>query len=123
MPVSAELHALVLRRDRCCFMFRMNPEHICRDQWGSPHSAYDLSKLTLDHVHLHSGGTRGKKAPDDEQHLIAMCANANIGGPSRVIRQAQRDYIRELYADVLERQPVAAKPPKKRWMRKARREL
>src|SRR6478609_1613821 len=98
MPVSPELHALVLRRDKCCFLFKeavyqqtsmANPPqpHVCRNRWGQQHSAYDLSQLTVDHVHLVPGGIRGKRAPDDEMHLVAMCAKANIDGPSREVRQ------------------------------------
>lgn len=108
MPVSPELHEKVLRRDKCCFLFRLAvgeqvgmadppPPHKCMNQWGQPHSAYDLSQLTVDHVHLHAGGTRGKRAPDDEQHLVAMCAKGNIDGPSRAVREAEREYLRSLY--------------------------
>lgn len=99
MPVSAELHERVLRRDKYCFMVRVDPEHRCRDGWGTPHPCNDLSRMTVDHVHLHAGGTRGKRAPDDEQHLVAMCAEANIRGPSRIVREAEREYLRSLYPD------------------------
>jgi len=76
----------------------MDHAHVCRDQWGGLHAANDLSKLTLDHVHDIPGGIRGKRAPSDEQHLVAMCGKGNIDGPSRYVRQAQREYLRGLYA-------------------------
>lgn len=99
MSVSQELHDRVLDRDGDCFLYKLDASHVCRDQWGYPHPSHDQSKLTLDHVHLHAGGTRGKRAPDDEQHLVTMCAAANIGGPSRVVRQAQREYLQALYGE------------------------
>jgi len=71
--------------------------HKCADQWGEPHAATDLSKMTVDHVH-DGGGMVGKRATSDEQHLTAMCAAENIRGPSRAMRQAQREYLAALYA-------------------------
>ena len=99
--VTPELHERVLKRDGCCFLHLLfGAAHQCRDKWGVPHSAYDLHKLTVDHVHSHAGGTRGKRAPSDERHLTAMCAYSNIAGPSRSVREAQRDYLRSLYGVV-----------------------
>jgi hypothetical protein len=99
VSVSRELHAAVLIRDTGCFLHRLDSAHVCHDQWGQPHSAHDLSKLTVDHVHM-GGGMMGKRAPDDERSLIAMCAGENIGGPSRVVRQAEREYLAHLYPEV-----------------------
>lgn len=90
MPVSAELHATVLRRDRVCFVHRFDSAHVCRDQWGQPQ--HPSANLTVDHVN-DGGGKMGKRAPDDARHLVAMCAGANIAGPSRAIRQAEREYL------------------------------
>jgi hypothetical protein len=97
--VTPELHERVLRRDGLCFAYYvLGPEHQCADQWGEPHSAADLSRMTVDHVHLEAGGVRGKRAPSDEQHLVTMCAAENIRGPSRLLRQAEREYLTALYA-------------------------
>ena len=41
----------------------------------------------------------GKRAPSDELHLVAMCAKVNIDGPSRVIRQAEREYLQCLVGE------------------------
>ena len=100
--VTPELHERVLRRDGMCFAAYAAPAlgltHRCADQWGEPHSASDLARMTVDHVHDVTNGVRGRRAPSDEQHLVAMCAAENIRGPSRVMRQAQRDYLTALYA-------------------------
>lgn len=100
VSVSPELHAKVLRRDGQCFLSR--PEfgfiHQCADQWGYPHPATDLGKMTVDHVHA-GYGMLGKRAPDSERWLVAMCANSNIAGPSRAVRQAEREYLSSLYPE------------------------
>lgn len=36
-------------------------------------------RLTLDHVHRHHGGTKGKRAPSDERHLVTLCALHHLG--------------------------------------------
>jgi hypothetical protein len=36
-------------------------------------------RLTLDHVHRHAGGTFGKRAPSDPQHLVVLCALHHLG--------------------------------------------
>jgi hypothetical protein len=97
-PVTARLRWDVLQRDGRCFASTLDEAHRCFDGWGNPHQPTDLKKLTLDHVH-DEGGTMGKRAPSDLQHLVALCAHTNIKGPSREIRQAQRDYLRGLYQD------------------------
>jgi len=97
MAVSPELHSAVLVRDQYCFLRRLDATHQCRDAWGVRHASDDLNKLTVDHVWPIAGGVRGKRAPDREDCLVALCADANIRGPSRLVRQAQREYLRRLY--------------------------
>lgn len=75
-----------------CFLARLSTTHVCHDQWGRWHASTDLDKLTVDHVH-DDGGMMGKRAPSDPQHLVAMCAIGNVGGPSRGVRQAERAYL------------------------------
>jgi hypothetical protein len=95
--VTPALRQRVLQRDGYCFMLRLiGAQHECRDQWGVPHSSHRLDLLTLDHVH-DGGGMMGKRAPSDEQHLVALCGLANVMGPSRFVRQAQREYLKGLY--------------------------
>jgi hypothetical protein len=101
--VTPALHEHVLRRDGACFVaVLLGPEHQCRDQWGQPHSPYDQARLTVDHVWDVPGGVRGRRAPSDERHLVAMCAAANISGPSRAVREAERLYLLGLYALIVE---------------------
>lgn len=94
-PVTTEVRAAVMRRDRRCFVTRVDPDHVCRDEWGYPHPSDDLSRLTLDHVK--DAPRMGKRAPSDVRHLVLMCHSANVGVPSKAIREAERAYLRELY--------------------------
>lgn len=82
-PLSAEedgwsaVRLAVLRRDGGCVAVQAKltqypSDQLCRDQWGQPHPFDSLFKLQLDHVNEFS--TRGRKAPDDEAHLQAVCA-------------------------------------------------
>lgn len=90
--VTAEVRQQVLERDKVCFLARLSITHVCHDQWGRWHPSNDLDRLTVDHVHS-EGGMMGKRAPSDAQHLVAMCAQANIGGPSHAVREAERAYL------------------------------
>lgn len=96
--VDESLRLAVLQRDGCCFLRLLHGAegHQCADQWGEEHSSYDLSKLTVDHVHM-DGAHMGDRAPSDLQHLVAMCAHWNIAGPSANERAAERVYLRSLY--------------------------
>lgn len=91
-PVTAAIRDEVLARDGMCFMFRMDPEHACRDRWGDPHSPYDKTYLTLDHVK--DAPRMGRRAPSDARHLVAMCWGANVGVPSKAVRELERVYLR-----------------------------
>lgn len=95
-PVTPELHAAVLVRDRACLLSKIEPDHLCRDQWGSPHAAGDLARLTVEHVK--DQPRMGRRAPSDMAHLVALCAAANIGVPSKGQREAFRAYLRAVNA-------------------------
>jgi hypothetical protein len=96
-PVTPEVREEVLRRDRRCFLSRIEPSHQCRDAWGTPHSPFDLDRCTLDHVKREA--RMGRRAPSDPAHLLAMCASANVGVPSKAVREAERSYLAELYPE------------------------
>ena len=104
-PVTTDVRAAVMVRDRRCFVTRLDPDHVCRDQWGNPHESDRLAALTLDHVHDHAGGSKGKRAPSDVRHLVLMCYGANVGVPSRAVREAERAYLRDLYPEPSEGVP------------------
>lgn len=58
--------------------------------------------MTLDHVHLHSGGTKGKRAPSDPQHLVTLCEWHHLGSKGGHIwatanRPLLRGYLLGLY--------------------------
>ncbi len=91
-PVTPELREHVLRRDGGCFLRRFDPAHSCKDQWGKPHSSYDIWRLSLDHVK--DQPMMGKRAPSDARHLVAMCYSANIAVPSSEVRAAEREYLK-----------------------------
>ena len=95
--VTPELHAAVLIRDKACLLSRIEPDHLCRDTWGNPHAAGDLAKLSVEHVH-DGYGMMGKRAPSDMAHLVALCAAANVGVPSKAQRAAFRAYLRAVEA-------------------------
>jgi hypothetical protein len=93
-PVTPEVREAVLRRDGMCVLAKLERAHWCRDAWGTYHDAADLSKLSLEHVKDELA--MGKRAPSDPQHLVALCAHANIGVPSKAQRAMLRQYLREV---------------------------
>lgn len=49
-------------------------------------------KQTVDHVK--DAPRMAKKAPDDEEHLVALCEAHNVWyPPSRALREAERHYL------------------------------
>jgi hypothetical protein len=92
-PVPYSERAAVYARDKVCFLYRLDSEHICRDPWGSPHGPRDLSKMTVDHVAPFPGGMRGKRPEHLRQFMVTMCWAGNVGAPSKDVRQAERAYL------------------------------
>ena len=95
-PVTTEVRAAVLVRDRACLLSKLEPDHLCRDAWGNPHAAGDLARLSVEHVK--SEPMMGKRAPSDPGHLVALCVAANVGVPSKSQREAFRAYLRAVTA-------------------------
>lgn len=91
-PVTADTRALVLARDGGCVLAQADPGHQCRDAWGTPHDYRDLRRLTLEHVK--DSLRMGVRAPSDPSHLVALCAGANIGVPSKAQRAILREWLR-----------------------------
>lgn len=96
-PVTPEVRRSVLERDVVCFLYRLDPDHVCRDQWGTPHAPDAYWRLQVDHVKAHA--RLGRRAPSDLAHLVAMCAAANIGVPSKAVREAERGYLAAFYPE------------------------
>ena len=93
-PVTAEVRDEVLWRDKGCLLARIEPEHVCRNRWGTVHSPTDLTELTLEHVK--DALTMGKRAPSDPAHLIALCYVGNLRPPTKAQRAAFRAYLSAL---------------------------
>lgn len=74
--------------------WRMRQKVICVVPILEPQNRYPCSgKQTVDHVK--DAPMMGKRAPDDLEHLVAMCEEHNVWHPpSRDLRQAERDYLR-----------------------------
>jgi len=89
--VTPAVHAAVLSRDGTCFLYRLDRDHVCKNQWGVVHPPDDHRWLTLDHVK--DKARMGKRAASDSAHLVAMCWAGNVGGPSKAVRQAERAYL------------------------------
>lgn len=85
--VSPELWEAVWARDGDCFVRRVDPNHACHDG------------RSVDHVHWIAGGKRSKRAASRLEHLVAMCRGYNVAGPSRIVREKERDYLRDLYPE------------------------
>lgn len=77
--------------------------------YGREHSPLDQELLTVDEFWLHPGGTKGKRAPQDLEHGVAMCGRENIRPPSHGTREAERSYIEMLYPGAREREETRSK--------------
>jgi hypothetical protein len=89
--VSKQLRWGVLIRDGGCVLHRLEPGHVCKDVWGQEHAWNDLDKCTLEHVK--SDLRMGVRAPNDMDHLVALCGYANVNVPSKAQRALFRDYL------------------------------
>jgi hypothetical protein len=62
----------VAARDNQCVLATLDPEHVCRDQFGnliSPKGQYELD-------HVDNGGT-GKRGPSTRDNLVRLCPFAH----------------------------------------------
>ena len=79
-------------------MFRQASENPCVAPTVDPLDSGPCSgRLTLDHVHRHAGGTMGKRAPSDPEHLVCLCARHHLGEGDkggRVWALANKDKLR-----------------------------
>jgi hypothetical protein len=80
-----------MQRDKRCVLSVLETFHQCRDKWGRPHKPDATLVLTVEHVK--SELRIGRRAPSDLGHLVAMCHHANVQVPSKLQRQAIREYL------------------------------
>lgn len=86
-------------------MWREASRNFCVAQTVDPLGSGPCSgRITLDHVHLHAGGTKGKRAPSDEQHLVSLCEGHHLVSKAGRIwatanRPALREYLRIIYEE------------------------
>lgn len=83
--VTPELRDEILKRDQGCVARLHDPSHRCS------------GKTTVDHFWHTPGGRKGDRAPSDHLHLVAMCWELNVRGPSRALRAFERWYIAHVY--------------------------
>ena len=93
-PVTSEVRAFVLARDRMCIAAKLEPGHVCRDMFGYPHAPTDLGRMTLEHVKDQLRA--GRRAPSDPVHLLTLCYGTNVNVPSKELRAGFRAYLREV---------------------------
>jgi len=100
-PVTEDVREEVMSRDRVhrfanlCAQFEIDPDEDTKgatDMWREAQrnpciapmldpldSGPCSGRLTLDHLHRHAGGTKGKRAPSDPEHLVTLCALHHLG--------------------------------------------
>ena len=52
-------------------------------------------EMERDHVHTHTGGTKGKRAPTEMEHLVILCHHHHQDGWATSHRPEIRTYIKE----------------------------
>lgn len=105
--VTPELRRQVLERDKGCVAALLGFRHECRDQYGVPHAPTDLERLSMEHVH-EGYGLMGRRAPDDLEHLVALCHRLNLQPPSKAMRLEFRLHLKRV--NRRERNAVPAVP-------------
>lgn len=98
-PVTPELRAFVLARDRVCLGVPAGYPHECRGEDGKPHLYSETSKLSVEHVHLDGSGTGRRRAPSTPVNCFALCYGLNVGGTPAIIRR----WLRNVYVPALTR--------------------
>ena len=89
--VPKSLRWAVFIRDGGCVLAKLEPGHVCRDIWSQQHAPNDFDRLTLEHVK--SDLRMGVRAPNDMEHLVALCGYVNVNVPSKAQRGLFRDYL------------------------------
>jgi hypothetical protein len=100
----AAVRLAVLGRDRGCVAVQrelvgdLADGKLCRDDFGAVHGWDAIFKLQLDHVKEQP--RMGLKAPDDEAHLQAICAQHHRTWATRSeVRAWARERLARLYPE------------------------
>lgn len=94
-PVTPELRAEVAERDGECVLSKLDPTHICRDQWGNEVSPTGV--FEIDHVFTSGLGRRGPSIPGN---LVRLCpwGHAEKTYNARKWRPPLREYLEQVAA-------------------------
>jgi hypothetical protein len=95
-PVSHQLHAEVIFRDKECVAAKLGFTHECRNAFGQLHPSTATGQLTVEHVK--DDLAMGRRAPSTRRTLVALCHSRNVAVPSRAMRTAFRDYLARIEA-------------------------
>lgn len=115
-PKERAVYEAVLERDRMMFWeflkegarqrslpFNLSlPEWQMQAHWVCMAPVIDFSQwdrcsgeMERDHVHSHTGGTKGKRATTDMDHLVILCHHHHQDGWATSHRPEIRTYIKE----------------------------
>ena len=131
-PVTPDVYESVIARDkfqrwlRLLFLYSIDPREDMKgsmDMWREARKSFCVAqtvdplgsgpcsgRITLDHVHLHAGGTKGKRAPSDERHLVSLCEGHHLVSRAGHIwatanRPMLREYLLTIYGEGHDGQP------------------
>jgi hypothetical protein len=93
----------VLTRDGECLAAKLGAPDGCQNKFGWDQRSDDLTQLELDHIKEQA--MMGRKAPDDEAHLVSMCAwhhRLGLAGATWATshRRELRAYLAQRYPQV-----------------------
>jgi hypothetical protein len=93
---SDEDVAYIKKRDGGCVLAQLPgiTQHVCRDEWGTPHPWDAVDMCTVEHVK--ESPRLGKRATSDRWHMVMACGYSNIrNGETSKYRQKIREYLAE----------------------------
>lgn len=120
-PIPAALRRRVYELDGWdCVAPRLGAEDACLDLFGEPLNPAVSGQLTLDHVK--DQPMLGKRAPDDEDHLVTLCWHHHLNGWATAHRPDLRRWIvSRLIAIAAEAQERFGDDELERWTEEHRR--
>jgi hypothetical protein len=105
-PGMEDLRRSVFRRDGDCLARRLDRRATpCRNRYGMRIERYPVHPRDLTLEHVQSGyGSMGLRAPDDEQHCVALCPGHHFlteaGGLwATSHKDLERSYLDSLYGE------------------------